>query len=110
MSPREETGASSSHGMPGVLPTVCYEDYSLADDHPAFPLVGTWTLVHFLVHVLDVAGCGVLAFLGDRAEEWRMLRATSCFLRQALAAAVAALFRVGPYAAVFQGHPRLFGR
>ena len=103
LSPREETGASSSHGMPGVLPTVCYEDYFLADDHPAFPLVGTWTLVHFLVHVLDVAGCGVLAFLGDRAEEWRMLRATSCFLRQALAAAVAALFRVGPYAVVFQG-------
>ena len=103
LSPREETGASSSHGMPVSVPMLCYEDYFPTDSHPEFPLVGTWTLAHFLVHVLDVAGSRVLAFLGDRAVEWRALRAASCFLRQAVAAAVAALFWVGPYAVLFQG-------
>ena len=102
-SPRGNTGASSSHGMPASLPSVCYEDYFPLDENPGFPLVGTWLVVHYLVQVFSVVGTGVLEFLGLRAASWCTSRTTSAYLRFAVAAAVADLLRAGPYGVAFQG-------
>ena len=102
-SPREQNGASSSHGMSASLSPGTYEDYYPTDSHPEFPLVGTWLVVHYLVQVLSIAGVGVLQFLGHRADEWRRLRATSCYLRYGFVGAAADLLREGPFAVVFSG-------
>ena len=80
---------------PGV-----YEDLFTEGVVEGFPIVGSWTRVHFLARLLPAVGERILMLLGLRAPEWLVLCSTSVGTRIALAALVGYL-RQGPYTIMF---------
>eukprot|EP00439_Symbiodinium_sp_Y106_P053438 s3512_g7.t1 len=68
-----------------------------------WPYVGTWLRLHYFAQLLSLVGEGILQALGERAEEWLVIRCTSPLIRIALAGSVADALRKGPYVVMFSG-------
>ena len=69
-------GSSGSHGMAAdPLPEGCYEDHC---DGPmptdCFPYVGSWLQIHYVIQLFNQVGEPILWALGERADEWMILR------------------------------------
>ena len=96
-------GSSGSHGMAAdPLPEGCYEDHC---DGPmptdCFPYVGSWLQIHYVIQLFNQVGEPILWALGERAEEWMILRCVSSGIRCALYLAVAEVLRRGPRAVLY---------
>ncbi|CAE7227612.1 unnamed protein product [Symbiodinium necroappetens] len=99
-------GSSSSHGFanPQDSWSFCYEDIaSSLEDCEGFPMVGTWTKLHFVASLLSSQGEIILWFLGYRSRAWRLLREVSMGVRYAMTGSIAEVLKRGPYFVMFSG-------
>ena len=100
-------GSSSSHGMqvPSFESTgFSYEDYvSVEGSLDAWPMVGTWLKVHYLLQIFSSVGEVLLEMLGLRSCSWLRVRGTSSAVRIGLYGAVVDYLRNGHEAWRYQG-------
>ena len=96
-------GSSASHGMTSQNPAGLgmYDDYLGPPlDLHCFPMVGSWTPVHYGIQLLSIQGPRILAFLGDRDQSWIEWRVASAFFRHGVASAVYEELRRGHQALI----------
>ena len=99
-------GSSSSHGFANPQDSwgFCYEDIvAPLEDCEGFPMVGTWTRLHFLASLLSSHGEIILWFLGYRSQAWRLLRVVSMGVRYAMTGSIGEVLKRGPYFVMFSG-------